>query len=217
MLSVSLLGDFRITDNDTPVTGVDTPRLQSLLAYLLLHSGVPQSRAHVAFLFWPDSTEGQARTNLRHVLYHLRRALPDANAFLHADAKTLWWRPDAPYILDVNQFYAALDEAEQASLGSGPSAARELLEQALSLYKGELLPSCYDDWILPEREQLREAHFGATEQLVQMLEDRRQGSDRRDDPRAGCGVRAALCTGPWPERRRPWCLADGEAGPRSRA
>jgi len=170
MLSVSLLGDFRITDNDTLVTGVDTPRLQSLLAYLLLHTGVPQSRAHVAFLFWPDSTEGQARTNLRHVLYRLRGAVPDPNAFLHADAKSLWWRPD-------DQFYTALAQAEQASVGSDPSAARAPLEQAIALYRGELLPSCYDDWILPERERLREAYLGATEQLVQILEDQRQYRD----------------------------------------
>jgi DNA-binding SARP family transcriptional activator len=92
MLSVALLGDCRIRYNGMPVRGIDTPRLQSLLAYLMLHSDAPQSRAHVAFLFWPDSTEAQARTNLRHVLYHLRRALPDADTFLHADAQILQWR-----------------------------------------------------------------------------------------------------------------------------
>lgn len=41
------------------------PRLQSLLAYLLLHRFTPQARQHVAFTFWPDSSEAQALTNLR--------------------------------------------------------------------------------------------------------------------------------------------------------
>ena len=40
------------------------------------------NRASGAFLLWPDSTEAQARTNLRHVLHNLRRTLPDANRYL---------------------------------------------------------------------------------------------------------------------------------------
>ena len=82
MLSVSLLGDFCIKHDNTPVSGIDTPRLRSLLAYLILHRDVPQSRSHLAFLFWPDTSEAQAHTNLRNLLHHLRRALPNADPFL---------------------------------------------------------------------------------------------------------------------------------------
>jgi DNA-binding SARP family transcriptional activator len=64
-LHVQLLGDFRLVYGDKPVTNVTTGRLQSLLAYLLLHHGTTQPRQHLAFLFWPDSTEAQARNNLR--------------------------------------------------------------------------------------------------------------------------------------------------------
>src|SRR2546429_5417746 len=47
------------------VTSVDMPRLQSLLAYLVLHCAAPLPRAHLAYLMWPDSTDAQALTNLR--------------------------------------------------------------------------------------------------------------------------------------------------------
>ena len=57
-------------------------RAESLLAYLLLHREAPQPRQRLAFLLWPDSTEPQARTNLRHLLHNLRRALPDPDRFL---------------------------------------------------------------------------------------------------------------------------------------
>jgi DNA-binding SARP family transcriptional activator len=43
----------------------------------------------------------------------------------------------------------------------------------VALYRGDLLPSCYDDWILPERERLRQAFVEATERLIALLEDER--------------------------------------------
>ena len=69
MLRIRFLGEFSLVYDDRPVTGVNTPRLQSLLAYLVLHREAPQARRYLAFLFWPDSSEAQARTNLRK-LFH---------------------------------------------------------------------------------------------------------------------------------------------------
>src|SRR5512136_1904134 len=111
MLSVSLLGYFYIRNDEAPVTDVDSSRLQSLLAYLLLHRDAPQSRAHLAYLFWPDTSEAQAHTNLRNLLHHLRRALPDADSVLDATVLTLQWRSDTPLTLDVADFSSALARA----------------------------------------------------------------------------------------------------------
>src|SRR5437867_277943 len=100
-LHVHLLGDFRLVYDNKPVTEVNSARLQSLLAYLVLHRDTSQSRQHLAFLFWPDSTEAQARNNLRQALHQLRQQLPDADRFLYADVTTLCWRSDAAFSLDV--------------------------------------------------------------------------------------------------------------------
>lgn len=62
---VRLLGEFSVTTDVAPVSGLNRARLQSLLAYLLLHRTSPQSRQQLAFLFWPDTTDRQAQTNLR--------------------------------------------------------------------------------------------------------------------------------------------------------
>ena len=101
ILHIQLLGEFCLHSDDTPILGVNTPRLQSLLAYLLLHRDAPQSRSHVAFQFWPDSTEAQARSNLRTLLHRLRGGLSEASDFLQVDTQTIQWRPDAPFTLDV--------------------------------------------------------------------------------------------------------------------
>ena len=78
-LHIHLLGDFRLVYGDEPVTSVGTARLQALLAFLVLHRETPQPRQRLAFLFWPDSTEAQARNNLRQILHQLRQQLPDAD------------------------------------------------------------------------------------------------------------------------------------------
>jgi serine/threonine protein kinase/tetratricopeptide (TPR) repeat protein len=169
-LSIHLLGAFELTSAGTPLTTIDWPRLQSLLAYLVLHASAPQSRTHLAFLFWPDSTESQAHTNLRHLVYRLRHALPDADAFLHAEKQTLQWQPDAPWTLDVADFERAVARAAQAEQ---QAEVRLALEQAVELFRGDLLPGCYEEWILSERERLRHLLLDALERLTLLLEQER--------------------------------------------
>lgn len=79
-LRIELLGGFRVTYGGGPLTGVRSGRQRSLLAYLILHRQHPQPRQRLAFLFWPDSEEAQALTNLRRELHHLRRVVPDIRA-----------------------------------------------------------------------------------------------------------------------------------------
>ena len=169
-LHIRLLGDFSLLYSDQQVTSLNTMRLQSLLAYLVLHHDVPQHRQHLAFLFWPDTTEAQARNNLRQLLHQLRQALPAFEQFLHVDTSMLHWRLDTPFSLDVAEFEQALTLADAATRRNDQRALQAALEQADGLYRGELLPGCYDEWILPERGRLRQRHLQALEQLLRLFE-----------------------------------------------
>ena len=160
-LHVELLGNFHITYGDAPVTTINSPRLQALLAYLILHRDAPQLRRHLAFLFWPDSSERQARTNLRHLLHALHHALPDAAHLLATDSQTVQWRPTIPVALDLADFEAAV------AAGKPDDLAR-----AAELYRGDVLPGCYDDWIPPERERLHRSYANVLEQLIDLAEQR---------------------------------------------
>src|SRR3989440_4660444 len=169
-LHIRLLGDFSLIYNDRQVTSLNTTRLQSLFAYLVLHRDVPQQRQHLAFLFWPDTTESQARNNLRKLLHQLRQALPAVEQFLSADTHMMHWHPVTPFPLDVAEFEQALTLADAATRRNDQRALRAALEQADSLYRGEFLPGCYDEWILPERERLRQRHRQALEHLLLLFE-----------------------------------------------
>ena len=170
-LHIRLLGDFSLLYNDQQVTSLNTTRLQSLLTYLVLHRDVPQQRQHLAFLFWPDTTEAQARNNLRQLLHQLRQAFPAVEHFLSANTHTLHWHSVTPFHLDVAEFEQTLNLADAAIRRNDQHELQAALEQADTLYRGELLPGCYDEWILPERERLRQHHFQALERLLRLFEE----------------------------------------------
>ncbi len=111
-LHVSLLGQFHVIHGEKPVSSLGGRRLRALLAYLILSLDVPQSRAQLAFHFWPDSPEAQALGNLRKLLHDLRLALPEPDRWLAADSNQVTWRGDSRYTLDVTEF----------SVVSGPKA-----------------------------------------------------------------------------------------------
>jgi predicted ATPase len=172
LLSIRLLGEFTLAYGNIPVTGVAMPRLQALLTYLLLHRNAPQSRQHLAFLFWPDTAEAQAYTNLRQLLHHLRRAWPAVEDFLQINPRTLQWKPDAVFTLDIVAFEQALAQAA-AIPDAQVEVARVRLAEAVALYGGDLLPDCYEEWLLTERERLRQCLLNALQQLVLLCERQR--------------------------------------------
>jgi len=70
-------------------------------------------------------------------------------------------------------FEAAIVRAEEAQCMQDPAAERQALEAAIQLYRGDLLPSCYDEWILAERDRLQQTYQGALERLMDLLEHER--------------------------------------------
>ncbi|MBX3000845.1 MAG: tetratricopeptide repeat protein [Caldilineaceae bacterium] len=170
ILNIHLLGGFLVEYKGKPITAFSADRLQSLLAYLLLNRTAPQPRHHLAFQLWPDSSESQARTNLRNLLHNLRANLPESEIFLDITNLTLQWRPDAPFQLDVERFQQLRAEAAIAESRHAWGDARRLLEEAIILYRGDLLPGNYDDWISGRREDLRHTFTEALTRLIDILE-----------------------------------------------
>ena len=168
MLHIRLLGSFRLYINDALVDAIDSPRQQELLAYLLLHRDAPNARTEVAQVLWPDSTAAQQRTNLRQLLFTLRRRLPAIQDFLTGDEQTIGWRGDLAFTLDVADFEQALQHAN-ASAGHVRVAA---LEAAVAQYTGDLLPDRYEDWILAARERLGQRYVAALEELIDLQSER---------------------------------------------
>ncbi len=151
-LEIRLLGEQLVAAGGGPRRSPPS-RAIALLAYLVLHAGAAQPRARLAGLFWPDSTEAQARTNLRRELHELRAVLGDCHSLV-VEPLTLTWRDSPGCRVDVRTFDEARTAAVSARAGGDEEAFLRHADEAIAEYRGELLPGVYDDWVLEEREGL---------------------------------------------------------------
>jgi len=162
MLQIRLLRQFDVRLDGKRII-ISSRAGQSLLAYLAMTAGTPHRREKLAGTLWPESSDENARKNLRQELWRIRKAIPaqelaPENHYLLADEYTLTFNPHADYWLDV----AILEK---------PDLDIQSLTSSLSLYQGELLPGFYDDWVVLERERLRTLFESKMEQLVDKLVD----------------------------------------------
>jgi DNA-binding SARP family transcriptional activator/tetratricopeptide (TPR) repeat protein len=164
VLEVSLLGEQYVAGS-TATNLARSTRSFALLAFLALHVDAPQPRQRLAAIFWPDSTEPQARTNLRRELHHLRVLLGDEPSLV-VEPATLMWRESPTCRVDVCVFHRERQLAVHAGAAGDQHAMLQHGAAAVAVYHGDLLPGMLDDWVLAEREQLRRECVELCDQLV---------------------------------------------------
>jgi WD40 repeat protein/DNA-binding SARP family transcriptional activator len=159
MLQIRLLGQFDTRLDGKRVT-IPTRAAQSLLAYLVLTAGTPHRREKLAGIFWPETSDENARKNLRQELWRIRKSFSAQGSsekdYFLADELTLTFNRDADYWLDVAQI-------------ERPDTDLQSLTTNLALYQGELLPGFYDEWIGIERERVQSIFEARMAQLLEQL------------------------------------------------
>jgi DNA-binding SARP family transcriptional activator len=152
MLHVSLLGEKAIADDETGILTTSS-RAVAIVAFLAIHARSPQARQRIAGLFWPESTDGQALTNLRRELHHLRRVLGRERSLV-VTSTDLSWRDTPTCRVDLRVFRAERDAALAAAAVGDDQAVLEHAARAIAEYRGDLVPGVYDDWLLDARSEL---------------------------------------------------------------
>ena len=159
MLQIRLLGQFDTRVDGKRVT-IPTRAAQSLLAYLVLTAGTPHRREKLAGIFWPETSDENARKNLRQELWRIRKGISTQGSFekdyFLADELTLTFNGEADYWLDVAQV-------------ERPDTDLQSLTTNLALYQGELLPGFYEEWISIERERVQAIFENRMAQLLEQL------------------------------------------------
>ena len=166
MLHVSLLGEQSITGGGGDGAGSRTrsSRSVALVAFLVVHAGSPQPRQRIAGLFWPESTDGQALTNLRRELHQLRHVLGDEPSLVVTPAD-LCWRDTETCRVDLRVFSAEREAALMAAAAGDDEGVLAHAAGAIAEYRGDLLPGGYEDWLLDARSEIERQCVGLCDLL----------------------------------------------------
>lgn len=154
-IRLRLLGAFRLVV-DGQVVHVSLGA-QRLLALLGLRGWV--SRPRVAGTLWPETSQAQSLTNLRHVLWRLQCSVP-GHVLVSAAGTELALA--AGVRCDITRLE---DAARRLWSGEGELVAPEDVRDAVS----ELLPDWGDEWVIGDRERLRQLHLHALEAYAEWL------------------------------------------------
>jgi DNA-binding SARP family transcriptional activator len=158
---VTLLDGFTVElgSRNIASAGDELPHgVKRLIAHVSLARRV--ARTAVAGSLWPEASEAHAHGNLRSALWRMQKALPGL-VLTSGDSLVLAESVD----VDVEELSSwarrALDGQADPDVGATPTWSTS----------GELLPGWYDDWVLLERERLRQLRMHALEAVSQRLLD----------------------------------------------
>jgi DNA-binding SARP family transcriptional activator len=130
---------------------------QRLLALLALRAR-PLRRSYLAGVLWVESTDARASGSLRSALWKLRRT--------------------GVRLVDESDHRLGLSPAVAVDVHESEAWAGRVMDPTTSLVEadfdavlpyGELLPDWYDDWVVLERERLRQVHSHALEAVAHRL------------------------------------------------
>lgn len=182
-LHLTLLGGAEVSRDGKPISGFFSAKVRALLIYLAV-TGRPHSREALASLLWGELPEADAKTNLRQALTNLRKLVGD---HLLIDRETVAFDREKPYWLDVEEFDANLKPRYASPLASlriyelrgpgspisSPQPSISTPQSAIRLYRGDFLEGFHvhdapaiEEWVLAERERLRERALQALHTLT---------------------------------------------------
>ena len=153
-VEISLLGGFDLRCDDWSV-GVPTSA-QRLIALLALRDrSLP--RTQVGGILWPESSEEHAAGSVRSALWRLQRLRPGV---VEKSRQYLRLSP-----------WASVDVRRLARLASAFATGGVIHSEDAQwvVEAGELLPAWDEEWLVPERERLRQLRVDMLEWLAQEL------------------------------------------------
>ena len=155
MLRVSVLGEQTITDGRARGIRAGSSRSVALIGFLAAHAGSPQTRQRIAGLFWPESGDAQALTNLRRELHNLRHLIGDEQSLV-VTPRDLCWSDTATCRVDLRVFDIERNAALAAEAAGDTGAVLDHGGRAIAEYRGEFLAGGYDDWVTEIRSRLEQ-------------------------------------------------------------
>ncbi|MHB8931993.1 MAG: BTAD domain-containing putative transcriptional regulator [Bellilinea sp.] len=172
---VRTLGSPWTWRGDNPVSTGEWQRekARQLFQLLVTFRGQWLLRDQIVDLLWPDLPAEASQRDFKVALNALNHVLEPARTkatppfFIVRNENLYGLNPDARIFIDADEF------EQYVKVNPGSSQELSNLHNACQLYEDDYLPELrYEDWVIPERERLRDLFLTAAGRLCQLQLDR---------------------------------------------
>jgi DNA-binding SARP family transcriptional activator/pimeloyl-ACP methyl ester carboxylesterase len=158
-----LLGPLEVLLDRVPVQ-IAAGKQRALLAMLLLHGNRTVSREQLIDGLWGENVPESAQKMVQIHVSQLRKALPEPRLHTRSPGYLLDVGKDE---LDLSRFERSVAGARQALSQGDPREARELLVDALALWRGPALAEFTEPFGRHESARLEELRLAAVESKIE--------------------------------------------------
>ncbi len=181
-LRITLFGAVRIEHTENKHPEKLTATTCSLLSFLVLYRQRYHPRDVLTNLMWGELPPQRARNCLNTALWRLRQQIepfgtPPGTYLLSNSAGELAFNCQSNYWLDIATFEEIVTRTLKTPLQELRAADLEEIEQAIHLYQGDLLESNYCEWVIQERERLRNLMLDARYYLLRYYQQMHRVSE----------------------------------------
>jgi DNA-binding SARP family transcriptional activator len=168
-LTIYCLGPFRAYLQETRVREWHGNNAKAIFKYMIINREWPIPTEILMDLFWRDDEPESARRNLYQAIYLLRQALQVGSKELPYVLSTngcYGLNPELTIWLDCELFEAYYQNGQKFERDQDLAQARHEYEAAEALYEGDFLAEdIYEEWPIPRRQQLKNAHLDILSRL----------------------------------------------------
>lgn len=177
VLAATLFGGFSMTLDGRPLLLWQNrgSRVTGLLQYLLYHQEKSFRREELFDLLFSGDESADPANTFRVTLFRLRKllvssGLPDL-PYIESKNGLCGWNTEIPVETDVDRFLRLTDAADRADLADNAQEALRARIEALSIYRGELLPGLMgEDWVAVESTRLKNRYLDCLDRAIAALE-----------------------------------------------
>lgn len=169
---VNLFSDFQVITSKGVLTEADmkSPKMSSLIVYLLLHNRAPVPSLEIFKELWPDEDDERANTNVKVLVYRVQQIFGLISDYRLIESTKRGYRinPELNIITDIQMFEECWSQAQTTA---DLSAKGSLLKKAMDIYKHGVLPSLDGEhWLMPTVAHYSLRYMGVVNQLLSALD-----------------------------------------------
>jgi DNA-binding SARP family transcriptional activator len=167
-----LFGKLSIEVGTNIIPKIEPRKAEELLIYLLLYRDQPQSRERLADVLWGEIAPEQSKAYLRKALWQLQARFEPyyEKGMILVDGEWLQLNPDFEFWLDIETLETAFQNTKGLRGKDLQAEQAKRIQEAVKIYRGQLLEGWYQDWCLYERERFQYLYLAMLDKLMDHCE-----------------------------------------------